>query len=180
MRSRLPLLWFFAALAFAQTNPAALTARRWRQQHERQIADEFVALLSIPNVSGDRDNIRRNADTIVQMMQKRGVAARQVSVPGSNPVVFGEIRTQGAARTIGFYAHYDGQPLDPKEWANPPFQPTLRNGQLEKDGQIISLPGPVLLSIPNGASMPARRETTRRPSSPCWPPSTPFALPDYG
>jgi acetylornithine deacetylase/succinyl-diaminopimelate desuccinylase-like protein len=142
MRSRLPLLWFFAALAFAQTNPAALTARRWRQQHERQIADEFVALLSIPNVSSDRDNIRRNADTIVQMMQKRGVAARQVSVPGSNPVVFGEIRTQGAARTIGFYAHYDGQPLDPKEWANPPFQPTLRNGQLEKDGQIISLPRP--------------------------------------
>jgi acetylornithine deacetylase/succinyl-diaminopimelate desuccinylase-like protein len=142
MRSRLPLLWFSVALAFAQTNPAALTARRWRQQHERQIADEFVALLSIPNVSSDRDNIRRNAETIVQMMQKRGVAARQVSVPGSNPVVFGEIRTQGAARTIGFYAHYDGQPLDPKEWANPPFQPTLRNGQLEKDGQIIPLPKP--------------------------------------
>ena len=138
----LPLVFLVSALAIAQTNPAAQAARQWRQQHERQIVDEFVALLSIPNDSTDRDNIRRNAETIVQMMQKRGIAARQVSLPGANPVVFGEIPTPGAARTIGFYAHYDGQPLDPKEWANPPFQPTLRNGQLEKDGQIIPLPRP--------------------------------------
>ena len=129
------------SVADAQVNAAANAARTWRQQHERAIVDEFVALLSIPNVASDRPNILRNAAAIVAMMEKRGIAARQVSVPGGNPVVFGEIRTMGATRTIGFYAHYDGQPLDPREWKSPPFEPTLRDRRVEDDGSVIALPG---------------------------------------
>ena len=72
---------------------------------ERAIIEEFITLLSIPNIASDRENIQRNAAAIVAMMERRGVAARLVSVPGGNPVVFGEIRTPGATRTIGFYAH---------------------------------------------------------------------------
>jgi hypothetical protein len=92
------------SLADAQTNVAARAARTWRQQHERAIVDEFISLLSIPNIASDRPNIQRNAAAIVAMMEKRGISAQQVSVPGGNPVVFGEIRTPGATRTIGFYA----------------------------------------------------------------------------
>src|SRR5262245_8015622 len=104
---------------FAQSttpsNAASRIARQWRNQHERVIVDEFVSLLAIPNVASDRANIQRNAETILKMMEKRGIASKLVSVPGANPVVFGEIKTPGATRTIVFYAHYDGQPLDPKE-----------------------------------------------------------------
>jgi len=121
-------------------NPASQAARQWRQQHERAIVDEFVSLLAIPNIAADRVNIQRNAETIAAMMQKRGIAAKLVSVRGGNPVVFGEIKTPGATRTIVFYAHYDGQPLDPKEWVTPPFTPTLRDKQIERDGQVIPLP----------------------------------------
>jgi acetylornithine deacetylase/succinyl-diaminopimelate desuccinylase-like protein len=124
------------------SNPAALAARQWRQQHERVIVDEFVALLAIPNISADHSNIQRNAETIERMMEKRGVASKLVTVAGANPVVFGEIKTPGATRTVILYAHYDGQPLDPREWASPPFTPTLRNKQFEKDGQVIPLPAP--------------------------------------
>src|ERR1051325_4263364 len=126
--------------AAAQSNPASQAARAWRQQHERVIVDEFVGLLSIPNVASDRANIERNAKAIAAMMEKRGIPARLVSVPGGNPVVLGEIRTPGATRTIGFYAHYDGQPLDPKEWATPPFQPTLRDNRLASGGRALGLP----------------------------------------
>src|SRR5579871_1816856 len=105
------------AQTFTPASPAALAARRWREQHERAIVEEFVTLLGIPNIAADRANIQRNAESIAKMMEKRGIAARLVSVPGGNPVAFGEIKTPGAARTIVFYAHYDGQPLDPKEWA---------------------------------------------------------------
>ncbi len=119
-----------------------MAARQWRQSHERAIVDDFVTLLSIPDIAGDKPNIQRNARMIADMMARRGIAAELVSIPGSNPVVLGEIKTPGAARTIVFYAHYDGQPLDPKEWASPPFSPTLRDGQFEKDGQVIPLPAP--------------------------------------
>jgi acetylornithine deacetylase/succinyl-diaminopimelate desuccinylase-like protein len=134
------ILLLAATLAMAQDNPAAHAARQWRQQHERAIVDEFFTLLAIPNIARDRANIQRNAETIASMLEKRGVSARLVSVPGSNPVVFGEIPTPGANRTIVFYAHYDGQPLDPKEWASPPFDPVLRNRPVQDGGDIIALP----------------------------------------
>src|SRR5262245_27756516 len=103
-----------AAQTFTPSNPASLAARQWRTQHERAIVDEFVTLLAIPNIAADRANIQRNAETIAKMLDKRGVASKLVAVPGANPVVFGEMKTPGATRTIVFYAHYDGQPLDPK------------------------------------------------------------------
>ena len=83
------LVGFLAFTAAAQNNPAARQARQWRQQHERAIVDEFVALLSIPNVASDGANIQRNAGLIQAMMERRGIASRLVSVPGANPVVFG-------------------------------------------------------------------------------------------
>jgi acetylornithine deacetylase/succinyl-diaminopimelate desuccinylase-like protein len=134
------VLVLLPSAAVAQTNPASQAARAWRQQHERAIVDEFVSLLSIPNIARDRANIQRNAEAIAAMMQKRGIAPKLVSVPGGNPIVFGEIRTPGATRTIAFYAHYDGQPLDPKEWSSPPFEPTLRDKRVEDGGQVLPLP----------------------------------------
>jgi acetylornithine deacetylase/succinyl-diaminopimelate desuccinylase-like protein len=130
----------FVSFVSAQTNPASITARQYRESHERAIIDEYFQLLSIPNIASDQVNIRRNADFIIAMLKKRGVAARLVEAPDVNPVVFGEIRTPGATRTIVFYAHYDGQPLDPKEWASPPFSPVLRDKALDSDGRIIPLP----------------------------------------
>src|SRR6186713_1370734 len=94
-------------VGFAQSNPAARAAREWRQQHERAIVDELVRLVAIPNITSDKPNIQRNAELIVSMLAARGVAAQLVSVPGGNPVVVGQIRTPGATRTVGLYAHYD-------------------------------------------------------------------------
>jgi acetylornithine deacetylase/succinyl-diaminopimelate desuccinylase-like protein len=140
MKRTLILIAMAATVAMAQENAAARAAREWRQQHERAIVDEFFALLAIPDIARDRDNIQRNAETIAGMLEKRGVAAKLVSVASANPVVFGEIRTPGATRTLVFYAHYDGQPLDPKEWASPPFEPVLRDKPVQDGGKVIPLP----------------------------------------
>src|SRR5271168_2293946 len=129
-----------ATLANAQSNPASQAARQWQQTHQQAILREFIDLLALPNVAADRENIRKNAEAIRQMLDKRGVKARLLEVPGANPAVYGELLTPGATRTVVFYAHYDGQPLDAKEWATPPFQPVLRDKSLEKDGQVIPLP----------------------------------------
>jgi acetylornithine deacetylase/succinyl-diaminopimelate desuccinylase-like protein len=74
------------------------------------------------------------------MLEKRGMAPQIVSVPGGTPVVVGESLARGATRTIAFYAHYDGQPLDPKEWHSAPFTAVLRDKPLEQGGTVIPLP----------------------------------------
>jgi acetylornithine deacetylase/succinyl-diaminopimelate desuccinylase-like protein len=140
MKWSIGALLFLPAFALAQIDPAVQAARQWRQQHETAILQEFSSLLAIPNVTSDRENIRRNAEAIVRLMERRGVAAKLISASDANPLVFGELRTPGATRTVVFYAHYDGQPVDPREWATPPFQPSLRNRRLEEDGTIVKLP----------------------------------------
>jgi acetylornithine deacetylase/succinyl-diaminopimelate desuccinylase-like protein len=120
----------FAALAHAQPNPAAAAGHQWRTAHEQAILAEFTGLLAIPNLASDGPNIRRNAAAVSAILEKRGVRTRLLEVPDAPPVVFGEIDTPGAARTVIFYAHYDGQPLDAKEWATPPWQPVLRDGRI--------------------------------------------------
>jgi acetylornithine deacetylase/succinyl-diaminopimelate desuccinylase-like protein len=123
-----------------QAQPAQ-AARAWRETHERAIIQEFMDLLAIPNLASDTPNIRRNAEAIARILEKRGVTTKLLEVAGAPPAVYGEIRTPGARRTIVFYAHYDGQPLDPKEWATPPWQPVLRDRPLDQDGKVIPLPG---------------------------------------
>lgn len=72
------MLLLLAATSFAQTNPAAVAARKWRLTHEHEIVREFSELLAIPNVASDRANIQHNAEAIAAMMEKRGVHARLV------------------------------------------------------------------------------------------------------
>ena len=139
IRVHLWFLIFSASAVFAQQNPAVQAARDWRQAHEAAILTEFVSLLSIPNIASDTPNIRKNAAALMQMLEKRGVKARLLEAPGASPVVYGEAGTPGASRTIMLYAHYDGQPLDPKEWVTPPWQPALRDRSLEQDGKVVAL-----------------------------------------
>jgi acetylornithine deacetylase/succinyl-diaminopimelate desuccinylase-like protein len=104
---------------------------------QQAIVRELVDLLSIPNVAADRANVRRNADLLRQMFAKRGFTAEILETDG-NPLVFAERRVPGAQRTLLFYAHYDGQPVDPKGWSqSSPFTPVLRRGRLEDGGQEI-------------------------------------------
>jgi len=138
--NRFLILLAWSAVALAQQNPAALAARNWRETHERAILTEFMDLLAMPNLARDEAAVRKNSNAIVNMLEKRGVKARLLEESGVPPVVFGEINTPGATRTLMFYAHYDGQPLDPKEWATPPWQPVLRDRPLNEDGRVVPLP----------------------------------------
>ena len=120
----------------AQVDTGAINT--WRQAHEKEILREFIPLIEIPNRAPDQPNIRRNAELVRRMMNQRGIATRLLELDGAPPVVFGEIKTPGAKRTLIFYAHYDGQPVDPREWTSPPWTAVLRDAK----GQTIDLAGP--------------------------------------
>lgn len=88
----------------------------------------------------DPAGLRRNAETISREFNKRGVKTKFLQVEGAPAVVYGEMQTAGAQRTVTFYAHYDGSPLNAKEWTTPPFEPVLRAGALDQGGKVIPLP----------------------------------------
>jgi acetylornithine deacetylase/succinyl-diaminopimelate desuccinylase-like protein len=120
--------------------------RQHRASHEVAILEELRALLSIPNIAADRENMARNASLLREMLEKRGVRTRLLTEDGAPPAVYGERTTPGATRTVVFYAHYDGQPVDPARWASPPWTPTLRDKPLEDGGREVpweSLRAPV-------------------------------------
>jgi acetylornithine deacetylase/succinyl-diaminopimelate desuccinylase-like protein len=129
-------------LAQGTTDLAAVrtAVREWRVRNEPAVLRELSMLLAIPNLASDSASIRRNADTLVAMLDRRGISARKLETPGSPPAVYGELRVPGATRTIVMYAHYDGQPVDPAQWATPPWTPTLRDAPLERGGRTIPLP----------------------------------------
>ena len=102
---------------------------------------ELVDLLSIPNVAADRANIRRNATHLGGMLARRGFATELWETAG-NPLVYGERRVPGATKTLLIYAHYDGQPVDPRAWKQAdPFQPLLRRGRIDEDPEGRPLEG---------------------------------------
>jgi acetylornithine deacetylase/succinyl-diaminopimelate desuccinylase-like protein len=143
-RSLFCILLLAGALpAFCQS-PDILRVRDWRQKQERAILTEFVSFLSIPDVAADSVNIQKNAAFIQQMMRDRKIGNVQLLTgkKGYPPAVYGEIIVPGAKQTIGFYAHYDGQPVNPAQWAKglSPFTPVLFDGSLLDQGRPIPFP----------------------------------------
>ena len=127
---------------FAQTSTQD-KVRQYRRSNEHKIINEFLALLSIPNIASDNANIRKNAQSIVEMMKRRGLNPRllEAQTPNTPPVVYGEWKTPGVQRTLILYAHYDGQPTDPKQWTSTlPWQPVFRSAPLDSNGQIVPAP----------------------------------------
>ena len=110
-----------AAQAAAQTSPIAT----WRASHERPILDELLRLVAIPNVAGRDAEMRRNADHLAALFEKRGFTVERTDGAGS-PVVFASLDVPSPRGTIVLYIHYDGQPVDPTEWTRcKPFAPCV-------------------------------------------------------
>ncbi|MEJ7605726.1 MAG: hypothetical protein WKF37_05545 [Bryobacteraceae bacterium] len=137
---RLSVLLTCVSILIAELDSAVQAARQFREAHQREIVASFMELLAIPNVAVDPVNLRRNAEAIAQMLQRRGVRTQLLEHAGAPPVVYGELLQSGATRTVLFYAHYDGSPVNATEWSTPPFKPVLRSGPIERDGQVIPLP----------------------------------------
>ena len=110
--------------AFAP-DPATARVRAWRVAHERQILSELFQWLSLPNVAANKADVERNAEALTAMLKRRQFVADVVPTAGA-PLVLAERKTAGAARTLAFYFHYDGQPVVESEWIySAPFTPVI-------------------------------------------------------
>ena len=136
------LLLALLPVTVSAQNPQ-VKVRDYRRANEHQILKEYLALLSIPNVASDTPNIRKNAEFIAAMMRQRGLEPRLLEgpTPDTPPAVYAEWKVPNARRTLLLYAHYDGQPTDPKQWTGThPWQPVFRSAALEAGGEITPTP----------------------------------------
>jgi len=141
-------LYFFIAcffqtglIAFSQTTQQKVN--EYIKEIDVFLINEYMQFVSIPNVTKDSLNILRNAEFIKTMMESRGIKAEFLTgiTPKVNPVVFGEVKVPGAKYTLSFYAHYDGQPVNPAKWTGglEPFRPLFIDKPIEQGGKILKV-----------------------------------------
>ena len=135
----LACLLCLAAMPAAAEPGFAKRVRDYADAHRSAIVAEYLKLLSLPNIHGDAPALQRNAALLQKMMKQRGLDTALWQTSGGVPVVFGEKHARGPKRTILFYIHYDGQPVDPKRWHQPdPFVPVIRTASIEAGGKIVT------------------------------------------
>jgi acetylornithine deacetylase/succinyl-diaminopimelate desuccinylase-like protein len=122
-----------------------LAVRKYTAANAGSIVHNFQQFLSIPNVAADTLGLQRTAQSIVNMLNERNVQHVQLlyaQTPGVPPAVYGDISVPGAAQTLLFYAHYDGQPVNAAQWTKPlqPFTPLLFDAAIDKGGKNIEVP----------------------------------------
>jgi acetylornithine deacetylase/succinyl-diaminopimelate desuccinylase-like protein len=141
-RLAVPAALLFALGSRGQEVPksARPDVERWRMSHAAAIVRELADFVALPNLASDRPNIEKNAEHLLGLLRGRGIEGRLLQEPEAPPVVFGELRSPTAEYTVVFYAHYDGQPVDPSQWTGSPWKPVLRDKPLEQGGREIPFP----------------------------------------
>jgi len=131
----------FATLFVAQPVLGQSPVANWTAKHQREIVDEFIGLLSIPNVARNDVDMRRNADRLKAMFEKRGFAVELQQVTSGSPVVLATMDASPSLGTLTLYIHYDGQPVDSTEWTKcGPFAPCVMTpaGKVTLDASVTS------------------------------------------
>ena len=108
--------------------------------------NEFLAIPSISALPAHAEDCRRAAEWLRSHLA--GLGCRNVALleGKGHPVVWAESPEVPGKPTVLIYGHYDVQPVDPiEEWQTPPFQPSIRGGNLfargsaDDKGQVFAL-----------------------------------------
>jgi succinyl-diaminopimelate desuccinylase len=106
-------------------------------ENATQFEADLCELLRIPSVSADsrhQADVQRAAQWVAAQFQNLGLATEIVKTAG-HPLVYAESAAIPGAPVALVYGHYDVQPPDPlAEWISPPFEPTIRNGNVYARG----------------------------------------------
>jgi len=124
-------------LAAAADSKLIQQVETYRKAHEIEILTELEALTKLRSIAADPAGIAATASHLEQLLKARGFESAQLFVPGAMPAVFGSLMVAGAKRTVVYYAHYDGQPVTPSEWASDPFVPVMRGGPIRSGESLI-------------------------------------------
>ena len=107
-------------------------------QHESRLLEELLEFLRIPSISTlpehDAD-VQHAAEFTAASLRAAGMENVEVIATAKHPLVYADWMHAPGKPTVLCYGHFDVQPPDPLElWETPPFEPTLRNGNIYARG----------------------------------------------
>jgi acetylornithine deacetylase/succinyl-diaminopimelate desuccinylase-like protein len=108
------------------------------ESHRAEYLEELKDFLRIPSVSTRSEykaDIQRAASWVAQSLRSAGMERVEIVPTQLHPLVYAESVQLPGRHTILLYGHYDVQPPEPIElWTSPPFEPTVRDGNLYARG----------------------------------------------
>src|SRR6185312_6169222 len=112
------------------------------QANAERYLDELKQLLRIPSIStlpAHRTDAEHAWQFLAARLREIGLENIQRILPEGNagglPLLYADWMHAAGAPTVLFYGHYDVQPPDPlNEWVSPPFEPTIRDGNIYARG----------------------------------------------
>lgn len=119
------------------------------EKFQEAALEQLSEFLSIPSVSTSPEHngdCRRAAKWLAGHLKAMGCTNVELLADRDHPVVWAEGPHVPDKPTVLVYGHYDVQPPDPVDlWESPPFEPTLRDGNLyargatDDKGQVFSI-----------------------------------------
>src|SRR6266849_3682260 len=108
------------------------------RESQDRFLEELKTFLRIPSISTlpeHRGDIDRAAGFVADSLRAAGLENVELIPTGKHPLVYADWLHAPGKPTVLCYGHYDVQPPDPlEEWVSPPFEPTIRDGNLYARG----------------------------------------------
>jgi acetylornithine deacetylase/succinyl-diaminopimelate desuccinylase-like protein len=101
---------------------------------------EYLDFLAIPNDAlAKGDGLQKNAAWLQTALKKRGFEVREVANNG-RPIVLAAYPGAASKKTVLYYLHFDGQPVNPAQWSQPsPWQPVLKKKTADGKWAIVDM-----------------------------------------
>ena len=116
------------------------TAVDFARQNYPRFLEELKSLLRIPSISTlpeHASDCRKAAETLAAELKRIGMENVHLIETSGHPLVYADWLHAGGKPTVLVYGHYDVQPPDPlDEWLSPPFEPTIRDGNIYARGAV--------------------------------------------
>jgi len=108
------------------------------EQNKTQFLDDYSTFLRFKSIATDpnyKKDVLNCADWLCEYLLSSGLEVEKWETANA-PIVFAsDLRAGPEKETLLIYCHYDVQPVDPlNEWISPPFEPTVRNGEIYARG----------------------------------------------
>lgn len=104
------------------------------EKNKKSAFEDYFTFLKYQSISSEpvfKEQVLACAGWVADYLKQIGFQVDMWPTSG-HPTIFASNHSAGSKQpTLLIYNHYDVQPVDPLElWKTPPFQPTLRNGQV--------------------------------------------------